>query len=493
MGRKKSETMNPVNKNWRTTKGQRAWYYAGRVGATNLHMLIPNLMNVFLIFNGVDLASVAFITLLVKVIDALDDMVFGFIVDKIDLKKIKLFKKLGGEGRYLPWLRCFMYLFPFMVFLFFLMPSSLSSPMKLVWFGVTYLLYDLTFTLVDVPMQSTLQTISDIPEERNHLTTWGYLLVMGSVYLVIILQQVLISESVGFSIRNVALVFGVIFAVLMLPLPFKIKEVSETLHNVETEQNEKYTFSDMFRALRMNRPYFLNFIAYNLPKLFATGSAVSVFVSYYLYGSSTAMVIPGVIGTVTMILIQAVAPKISKKFGNKKPLIVCTLICVLSSFASYFAGYNNFTFIAVMSVVNVGTSGLVTMLHAYMTLQAIEYGKYKAGRDTTGIFNAINTFSSKVTESVAASVGMFLLALFGWTTVNAESFADLAAQGIQQSATALNGLWIINALIPAIGALLGFIVLLFYGLDDEDARLMSLCNSGEISRSECEARLSKKY
>ena len=116
-----------------------------------------------------------------------------------------------------------------------------------------------------------------------------------------------------------------------------------------------------------------------------------------------------------------------------------------------------------------------------------------AGRDTTGVFNAINTFASKVTDSVASSVGMFMLAMFGWVTVNAESFADLAAQGIQQSAEALNGLWMINALIPAIGSLLGLAVMLFYSLDDEDARLMSLCNSGKISREECEAKLSKKY
>lgn len=489
MSRVKAEKAKPENKNWRTTRAQRAWYYTGRIGVTNLMMLVPSLMNVFLIFNGVDLASVAFITLLVKIIDAVDDMVFGFIVDRIDLKKVKLFQKLGGEGRYLPWLRCFMYLFPFMVFLFFLMPSGLSQAMKLVWFGIVYLLFDFTFTLVDVPMQSSLQTISDIPEERNHLTTWGYLLVTGSVYLVIILVQLLISESIGFSIRNVALTAGVLFTAMMLPMPFKMKEVS----NVTDGQEESFTFAEMLRALMKNKPYFINFLSQNLPRILATGTGVSVFVSFYLYGSSTAMLIPGVIGTVAMILIQIIAPKISSKFGNKKPLIVCCLITTISSFAVFFVGYEHFSFVAAMSILNTGISGLITMMHAYIVLQSIEYGKYVAGRDTTGVFNAINTFASKVTDSVASSVGMFMLALFGWVTVNAESFADLAAQGVQQSATALNGLWLINALIPAVGSLFGLIVMLFYNLNDEDARLMSLCNSGKISREECEAKLNKKY
>ena len=128
-----------------------------------------------------------------------------------------------------------------------------------------------------------------------------------------------------------------------------------------------------------------------------------------------------------------------------------------------------------------------------MCFQAIEYGKYKNGRDTTGIYNAINTFTGKVTSSVASSLGLAMLSFFSWTTVNAESFADLAAQGVEQSALALEGLWIINSLVPAIGGLLGLILVGFYGLNDGDAKLMGQCNCGEITREECESRLSKKY
>ena len=80
--------------------------------------------------------------------------------------------------------------------------------------------------------------------------------------------------------------------------------------------------------------------------------------------------------------------------------------------------------------------------------------------------------------------------MFGWVTVNAESFADLAAQNIVQPASALSGLWVLNILIPAIGMLLSAgLMLLFYKLSDEDARLMSKCVAGEISREESISRL----
>ena len=478
---------------WRTTKGQRTWYFMGRIGCYNLQALVPGFMNLFLIFNGVDLAMVAAITLIVRIIDVADDVIFGYLVDKIDLRKIKFFDKIRGEGRYLPWMRCFMYLFPFAILLFFLLPAGISNGMKLVWFAVTYLLFDLTYTLVDVPIQSTLQTLSDVPEERNHLVTVGFVVVTVAAISTNLIQQVLISESVGLSVRTMAIGSMIIFSMMMLPMPFKMKEYNAELHNSAVEQEKNYTIGEMFRVVRSNKPYLTMIVSQLIPALLATGTGVGLFVSYYLYGSSTAMLLPSTVGMVLAVIFQMAAPKLSKKFGNKKPLVAACAVMTLFSFGIFFAGYQNFGMVVAFTLLNAGFAGLVTMLRSYIFMQAIDYAKYVNGRDTTGIFNAINTFVGKITNSVASSLGLFLLSLFGWKSVTAESFADLAAQGIEQSAEALNGLWTINALIPAIGALLGLIVICTYKLTDEDARLMGLCNLGQITREECEARLSRKY
>ena len=478
---------------WRTTKGQRTWYFMGRIGCYNLQALVPGFMNLFLIFKGVDLAMVAAITLIVRIIDVADDVIFGYLVDKIDLTKIKFLDKLRGEGRYLPWMRCFMYLFPFAILLFFLLPAGLSNGMKLVWFAVTYLLFDLTYTLVDVPIQSTLQTLSDVPEERNHLVTVGYVVVTVAAISTNLIQQVLISESVGLSVRTMAIGSLIVFSMMMLPMPFKMKEYNAELHNSAAEQEKTYTVGEMFRVVRSNKPYLTMIVSQLIPALLATGTGVSLFVSYYLYGSSTAMLLPSTVGMVLAVIFQMAAPKLSKKFGNKKPLVAACAVMTLFSFGIFFAGYQNFGIVVAFTLINAGLAGLVTMLRSYIFMQAIDYAKYVNGRDTTGIFNAINTFVGKITNSVASSLGLFLLSLFGWQSVTAESFADLAAQGVEQSAAALNGLWTINALIPAIGALLGLIVICTYKLTDEDARLMGLCNLGQITREECEAQLSRKY
>ena len=54
-------------------------------------------------------------------------------------------------------------------------------------------------------------------------------------------------------------------------------------------------------------------------------------------------------------------------------------------------------------------------------------------------------------------------------------------------------MWVVYALIPLVGTLIGVAVMGFYKLKDEDVALMAKCNAGEITREECEAQLSRKY
>lgn len=478
---------------WKIAKGEKAAYIAGRVGIYGEQGLIPGLMNTFLLFNGISLASVALFTLLVKIIDAIDDLLLGYLVDKLDLKRNKFLQKIGGDGKYMPWLRCFIWIFPMAVVLFFLMPASMSEGAKIAWFSVTYLLFDLTYTLVDVPCQSLTMTITDVPEERNSLLTIGMIVITGIMYVMAIVQTVLISENVGMSIATVGIILAVIYAIPMIPFTLKVKEHNSEMKNVEHKEHESYTIKEMLQAVIHNKPYLFLQLSGVIRAITTTGSAVGLFVSFYLYGSSTAMVLPGVVAMVLGLIIQMFSPKICEKFGNKNTVVTCMILSGISGIALHFAGWGNFSLVVIYTIINGVVGSLQTMGSTYMILQTIDYGKYVNNRDTTGIFNSINTFISKTAPSLASSLGLVILAACGWVTVNAESFADLAAQNVIQPDSALSGLWMLNVLIPSVGILVsGLLMLVFYKLTDEDARLMSKCVAGEISSEECEAKLKIK-
>lgn len=126
-------------------------------------------------------------------------------------------------------------------------------------------------------------------------------------------------------------------------------------------------------------------------------------------------------------------------------------------------------------------------------LDTIEYTRYKTGKDCSGICNALSSFVIKLTSSVSSSLGLFILGLSNYIPVPTESFEDIAAAGVTQPQEAMDVMWVIYALIPLIGTLLGVLVMGIYKLKDKDVELMAKCNAGEISREECEAQLSRKY
>jgi len=136
---------------------------------------------------------------------------------------------------------------------------------------------------------------------------------------------------------------------------------------------------------------------------------------------------------------------------------------------------------------------VVGILAFMFTPDCAEYGEYKSGISAKGITFAIQTFSVKITGAVSSSLALFLLGCFSWISVEAESFEQLAAMNIQQSAGALSGLWIVYALVPVIGMILSTFFYLGYKLNDKDVQIMAKCNSGEITREEAEAQLSRKY
>ena len=99
---------------WRTTKKERRSYIIGDLGRTLEGYIVTAMMSTFMIFQGINMAAIAGAMLIVKIIDAFDDVIFGYLVDRIHITEWKAFKKVTGEGKYLPWYRLTFSCFPFL-------------------------------------------------------------------------------------------------------------------------------------------------------------------------------------------------------------------------------------------------------------------------------------------------------------------------------------------------------------------------------------------
>jgi Na+/melibiose symporter-like transporter len=395
----------------------------------------------------------------------------------------------------MPWYRLFFWTFPVATILFFLMPKGAPDALKIAWFFVTYLFYDFTCTLTEVPMQSMVTTLTDSPSERNSiLTVKGVITVIAAIGMATVVSA-LLSEKAGVPLKSIGVVGAVIFLAFMVPMVFKVHEHNTELKNVENEgSQENYSFKDMINCVFTNKYILIYFLAVIISTIFCTRTAVESFLGFYIFHDSMIFTYVMLIGFVPGIILSAFCGKLADKFGKRNLLaFIFALLTAATLIIYFFCRNSKAMFIAVGGLCAI-PNALVSVVRTYIAPDTIDYTRYKTGKDCSGIFYSLQSFLNKALGGVVGSVALYILAAFGWQEVTGDSFADLAAQGVTQSETALNALWNLGYLIPAIGFGISAILLFaFYSLKDKDAELMAKCNAGQITREECEAQLSRKY
>lgn len=463
-----------------TTFSERLCYWTYFVGQNIYYNITAAFISTYLAMQGINLAKVAVVLLIVKIWDAINDPIFGFIFDKVKFK--------NGQ-KSLPWLRISVLLIPVVTIILFSIPSALTETGKLIWFGVAYLLWDTVYTLTDVPAYAMLNTMTDNLQERNTLLSVNRVFSGGGVLIYGVVLPLLISESVGMSASMAIAIMSVFSAATMVPLCLKCKERNYK----PEEQDENFTPRQMFSYLRQNKYLLTYYAGYMATDALKTSAAVLLFVSFYLFGNSTFSIVLNILNMVPGVFAAMMMPTLLKKFDKFKTLFILNLVNIALGLVIYFAGYRNQTFFIVMTCIRCVPLSIVGILAFMFTPDCAEYGQYKSGISAKGITFAIQTFSVKITGAVSSSLALFLLGLFKWVSVEAESFEQLKAMGIQQSAGALNGLWIVYALVPVIGMIISTFFYMGYKLTDKDVQIMAKCNSGEITREEAEKLLSRKY
>ena len=79
---------------------------------------------------GISAVAVGLIFIFAKVWDAVNDPIFGVMVDKVNLK----------GGKYRPWLRISTIAIPVTTVLLFIVPANASIQAKIIWSSVAYVL-----------------------------------------------------------------------------------------------------------------------------------------------------------------------------------------------------------------------------------------------------------------------------------------------------------------------------------------------------------------
>ncbi len=462
---------------WYTSKKERTYYGLYFLGQNAVYTLTYMFLATYLLLCGLDAVATAGVLLLVKVWDAVNDCLFGGLIDKFHFKK----------GRFLPWLKISLPLIILSTALLFRIPQSLGINQKLVFFAVAYILWDTAYTICDVPVFGLVTTMTDIQEERTSLMTTGRIYSNIGVLIALMAGYVLPSEAVGMSFSNIALVICLIALVTMFFLCFRTKEHIET-----AERTEEYTLRGMFTYLLHNKYLFIYYGGQLLFGGLNTATTVLQFACFYLFKNSLLSTVVAALAFVPSVIVAFFMPKILKKWDKFRVFYTSAAAYAALSVLIFFVGPRLVPQLIILTVRGI-VFGAITVLEFMFTPDCAEYGQYTTGIEAKGITFAIQTFTMKLVSAVSSVIAIAILGLFGWQSVAAESFQELAALNVPQTDLALKALWGVFALVPALGAVLAVLIWRRYDLRTPDVELMAKYNNGEIGREECEAQLSHPY
>ncbi|MBE6775925.1 MAG: hypothetical protein E7543_07025 [Ruminococcaceae bacterium] len=465
---------------WSTEPTERLSYYSYFAGQNMIYTLFNVCLTTYLLFLGIDPMKSATVMLIVKVWDAVNDTLFGVIFDSVRFRSGK---------KYLPWIRVSTMLIPIATILTFVIPEGSSQTVKLVWFAIAYMLWDTAYTLCDVPIFGILTSMSQSIDERNTIQSYKSIATYAGVGITSTLSTVLISEKVGMNYGMITVIICIMAFALMLPASFKLKE------RFHAEAEETFTIGRMFSYLVKNKYLLIYYLGLFFYSALSIGNAFTLYVSYYLFHSALFSLVVGAVGTVPQLIIALLLPKIIRKYDKMKVNRVCLLLYVILSVLTWAIGYGNVVVYIIMFTIRSIPLAVVALEMFIFTPDCAEYGRFKSGTEAKGITFAVQTFMAKLTGSISGSLGMFLLGLqsVGWKMVEVSSFQELEQSGVTQTPHALNMLWLIFMLIPAIGGFLAYIVWLFYDLKDKDVQIMIECNTGKITREQALSMMSKTY
>ena len=449
---------------WLTSKGERLSYYLFFAGQLIFNTIVMSYVLTLLLNNGVNEVLAGAIILAPKIWDAVNDTLFGFIVDKVRFK----------GGRFLPWIKLSAILMPIATIFLFSVPETMSVTGKCIWIVIGYILWDTSYTISDTPIYALSTSMTNNMDERTTiLSLRGVTGAISGLLAAVIIPLLYGQNGANLGWSMTAIVVSVIGFVCMLPVAFLAKE------RFDGEKEEEASFKELFTALLQNKNLFVIISVRFLFLLTYTVQVLNPIFCEYVMGNETIASLLALLISVPSIVLSVVLPMLCRRFDKVNMLVVFMVIFAVPSILQYFVGYESMAmFLLITTIRAIGYAGFTALIFMFIP-DCIEYGQYTTGQRNAGTSFCLQTFVSKLNSAVISSLTAFIIAAMGFSATN------VTPEG-------KSGVWFTYTIFSAIGSIIAIPILLkFYTLRDKDVKEMIACNNGEITKEECEKRLSK--
>ena len=417
----------------KTVKKNRLMFPLGTVGRDMMYQMFTNFLYTFVLFtkqlDAAQLSAIAAIMVAARVFDALNDPLMGNIIDRTRSK----------WGKFKPWLVVGILTTSLVIYAAF--NVKLQGWPFVVFFGVVYFLYSITYTMHDISYWGMIPSLSTDAGERNLLTSRTNLFagIGGTLATVLIPMLTVGAMTIGGSTVTAYGVVALVVAILgPLFLCFTIFGVREN-RDYEKEPAPRVSFKKIIQTIMGNDqlrwivPIFLLQQIGNGIVIGGIGSTYIYFQFGYAGGLYSLFSTVGMMATaVLMILYPMISAKMQRKEMMKKMLIASVVgyvIMLAGGLTASALGTASFWILTIgYMIANLGQYGFYLIMMISI-LNTVEYNEYTTGSRDDAIIASVRPFVTKLGSALIVVITTVSYLIFNVTNItNQISELEMQAQ-----------------------------------------------------------------
>ena len=385
---------------------------------------------------GLNPTFVGTLFLVARMWDAINDPVMGMIVDNTRSK----------FGKFRPWIFIGTILNS-VVLVFLFRKPELEGAQLYIYYSVMYILWGMTYTVMDIPYWSMIPTLATTKEDRENISVIPRIFAsLGSLSVTTFGLMLVNKFGNGNQLKGfeyLALSIVVIFIISTIITCMNVKEKTEV-------NNEKINIKQAFKVIR-NNDQLLVFIGivlmFNLAMQLSGGIAIYYF--KYVAGKESLFAVYSFF-QVAEIGGLMLFPILTRKIGRQNIFKVASILPIVGLSTLLLSGLvapQNILFIGISAILLKLGSGFLLGSTTVMLADIVDYGEYKLGSRNESII-----FSAQTLLVKSAS------ALSGWLIGVGLSVVGYVAGASVQSSTTIMGIRVMMTVIPSVVAVVMYII-----------------------------------
>jgi len=395
-------------------------------------------------YAGISTAGIAVVTVIItvsKIADAILDPVMGSIIDMTRTR----------WGKLRPYILFSALPVALLSGLMFSVPDT-SEPLKLLYFGVAYVLWGLAYTVCDVPFWGLIGSAFVDPTTRTRVI--GNVRAFGAIALGLsTLGMPWLARWLSFGSETTSQGWSLaVFVTSIAGMALFLLAFFNTRERQTTAKATGLSFRQLFSTLVKNTPLLMVLLGSVLGFgrfIVQAGGAVFVVIAY---GDEGTFTLVGAAIIVGMVISSFTAPLLLRFVSGRSLVVGSSLVAAGLYLGMYFAGFENLVSILVFIFLTGLTLGIFLVVQATMIADSVDDVEKRLGVRNDGISFATLTFVSKIMNAVAVLVFGVFIVIAGYES------------GVTITPAMQNTVFLSITIVPAISCLLSAIPFLFYRL-----------------------------